>query len=151
MIAFPLSRDAVFKHAVRYESPVEGAVTIATALVAMWLTSMAWVFIEPRPESEVVLDLLTEFGDRFSGQILAARFLGLLHYLSRVAHDLFGHSDEFTILLGLLFVPLLGRHPLDFLHATSCHPLAIVEPPNPLLDCFFEAADQTCDHAYDIP
>jgi len=70
MIAFPLSRDAVFKHAVRYESPVEGAVTIATALVTMWLTSMAWVFIEPRPESEVVLDLLTELGDRFSGQIL---------------------------------------------------------------------------------
>jgi hypothetical protein len=80
MIAFPLSRDAVFKHAVRYESPVEAAVTIATALVKMWLTSMAWVFIEPRPESEVVLDLLTEFGDRFSGQILAVRFLGLLHY-----------------------------------------------------------------------
>src|SRR5438876_7550837 len=100
----------------------------------------------------VVADLLAECGDgQFGEHSLAACFAGLLNYLLRAVHDLLGHFDEFAIFLGLSFVPLLGRHPLDFLHPTPCRPRAIAKPFYPLLDCFSEVADQTSDHAYDIP
>lgn len=47
LIAFPLGLGMLYSSMQsRYDWPVEGAVTIATAPVTMWLTSMGWVFIE---------------------------------------------------------------------------------------------------------
>src|SRR2546430_4972186 len=100
----------------------------------------------------VVVDLFSEFADgQVSDQILAARFAGLRNYPLRAVHDFLGHSDEFAIFLGLSFVLLLGRQPLDFLHPSPCRPRALAKPSNTLLNRFREAADQARDHAYDIP
>src|SRR5271166_6018602 len=76
----------------------------------------------------IVLNLLAEFAH---GQVGEQPFpLGLaaaLQHAARPVHHLLGDPDELTIFLGLLLLPLRGRHALDLLHAPPRRPGA---PPN---------------------
>ena len=77
--------------------------------------------------------------------------IDLLEHLSCASHNLLGNADEFAIFPGLLRLPLLGGHPLDCLHPTSCRTRAISEPPDTHLHRLRQAQDQASEHPYDIP
>src|SRR6266571_3005620 len=63
-----------------------------------------------------MLDLLAQLiGGDVGNRIFAARFLSILDHRSCAVDHLVGNADELAICAGLLLLPLLRGHPLDFL------------------------------------
>jgi hypothetical protein len=77
----------------------------------------------------IMFDLLARL---VAGQLvdhaLAACGLGLLDDRARRVHNLLSDVDELAVFLGLLLLPLLGRHWFDLWHATAGRPGTVVEP-----------------------
>ena len=99
-----------------------------------------------------VLDLLSQLVDHQAvDQIQDLGSLRLLDHRSRVFNDLFGHPEELAVLGGLLFLPLLGGHPLDLLHAAAGAAGAIGKPGDPVGQLFVEILHQPGDHPHTVP
>src|SRR6266568_3156463 len=100
---------------------------------------------------------LRAFGEEYlvaelDGRLLfAARFLSILDHRSCAVDHLVGNADELAICAGLLLLPLLRGHPLDFLHPTPRRTPTISEAPDTPPYSLAEAADQARDYPHDIP
>ena len=80
-------------------------------------------------QAAVALEFFSKLVKRQVGkQVFAARGSRMREGRSRPVDDLLGYADEFTILAGLLLVPLRRGHPLDRQHAPSRRARAIAKP-----------------------
>src|SRR6266571_1316547 len=81
----------------------------------------------------------------------AAQTAEMLDLRSCAVDHLVGNADELAICAGLLLLPLLRGHPLDFLHPTPRRTPTISEAPDTPPYSLAEAADQARDYPHDIP
>src|SRR6266853_2102012 len=103
-------------------------------------------------QAAVALEFFSKLVKRQVGkQVFAARGSRMLEGRSRPVDDLLGNADEFTILAGLLLVPLRRGHPLDLQRASSRRARAVAKPLDRPSRRVCEPADQASDDTDDIP